>query len=330
MSSVVIGACARTPPVVTTFPATKTSLVMRVVRTVGCDAKNWPVVASTVTPRILHTADHATLFTVDIAKIDGDWANSNIKFGFYDDGRLKGINATTEGKGEEILTAAIKLATTVATAGLSATGTRSLTDTEVETACKELKARFGDTPLSLAFDVNDDLSSQSSGKPLEPDWQSERYYNRFKPLIGETCLIFGNLLPVAEPVKLPAAKSTAYAMLGARQPAWRELSVTVGPVGECGKSAIWTGIVPVAQQGTSYKIPIPRAALFGKQEFGAAFDEAGTLTTLQYAKDSGMAGALTAAQSGLDAVQTTTAEREAELIAAQQKLIKCRTTPSEC
>ena len=82
-----------------------------------------------------------------------------------------------------------------------------------------------------------------------------------------------------------------------------------------------------------YTLPIPRAALFGKQVFAASFNEAGALTSLGYNKDSEPASLLSTLQAGAEAVQTTSAEQAAELkteadvIAAQQRLIGCRTDP---
>ena len=75
----------------------------------------------------------------------------------------------------------------------------------------------------------------------------------------------------------------------ARQPANMEVAVATGPSGGCGTSNLWAGTVQVAQLGDRYTLPIPRAALFGKQVFAASFNEAGALTSLGYNKDSGAA-----------------------------------------
>jgi hypothetical protein len=85
-----------------------------------------------------------------------------------------------------------------------------------------------------------------------------------------------------------------------------------------------------------YQLPIPRAAMFGKQVFAASFDEAGSISQVQYAKDTGGAGVLNvldAAASQLNRTDTEQAaayKAEADVIAAQQRLVKCKAAPASC
>lgn len=107
-------------------------------------------------------------------------------------------------------------------------------------------------------------------------------------------------------------------------------------MGACGTANLWSGTALVAQHGETYTLPIPRARLFGKQVFAASFDEAGALTSLGYNKDSGAAPLLATIQAGADALNTTAAEEaaalksEADVIAAQQRLVSCRADPKNC
>lgn len=301
-------------------------LHVRVVRTLGCDEANRPIVASTVTPVITHFADPGRKLSLSFSKVDGALANSDIKMEFYGDGRLKGVNATTTGQGETIIKAAIKLAEVALEEDRS--------PAETEAGCKLFKQHFKDKPLTLVFETRDDLSGASNGVAMPAEAQSAHHYELFRNLVGDTCLRFGNVSQPDAPVKLE--RNASYAMLAARQPAIAEVGVSVGPTGSCELSQIWAGLVPVAQRGTDYAIPIPEAAFFGKQAFATSFDEAGAITMLQYGKDAGGAGVIGVVQSAADALVNTASEQaaalkaEADLIAAQQRLVKCQTSPQNC
>ena len=77
-------ACAQTPPVTTTYYLAKSSLHAKVVRTVGCDLQNHPLVASALAPiEVLHSADTSTSpETLSLHKADGPFANSELKTDF--------------------------------------------------------------------------------------------------------------------------------------------------------------------------------------------------------------------------------------------------------
>jgi hypothetical protein len=84
-------------------------------------------------------------------------------------------------------------------------------------------------------------------------------------------------------------------------------------------------------------LPIPKAALFGKQTFSLSLSEAGTITAVDYGKQTGAAGALNAAGSIATAVdpETPTAKAadlkaQADIIAQQQRLLRCQRAPASC
>lgn len=327
VSATMISACAQTPPIQTTYYAARSALHVRVIRTLGCNTANQPIVASTVSAAASHSADPNAARTVSLAAIDGEFANSDFRMDFYPDGRLKGMNATTTGQGETILRSVIKLAEIVALEEDADTP-------DYRALCQRFKAAFGNAPLSLTFEIRDELDGINVARPIPADIQSELLFREYRDLMGDTCLQIGAVRQPPSPVSLQRPGN--YTMLRARQPAVAEVGVTVGPAGNCGASTIWTAFVPVAQRGTDYDIPIPRAALFGRQVFVVAFDESGAITQLQYARDTGAGGLLNVLQAGAEAAQTTTAEEtarlrgEADLIAAQQRLIRCQSDPTSC
>jgi len=93
----------------------------------------------------------------------------------------------------------------------------------------------------------------------------------------------------------------------------------------------------VPQQGAEYNLPIPTAPIFGGQTFAVSLGESGEITSLSYGKTSGLGSALGATNDVLGAFkpETTAAkasevQAEADLIAQQQRLIRCRLSPSQC
>ena len=92
-----------------------------------------------------------------------------------------------------------------------------------------------------------------------------------------------------------------------------------------------------AQLGTDYVVPVPRAAMFGKQGFGVAFQESGALGSIQYVSNSGAASALGAANSLVTiaegettAAKAASIKAEADVIIQQQRLIVCVADPKSC
>lgn len=317
--------CARTPPVMINYYAAKSSVSAKLVRTLGCDKDNLPVVATTPTVTVTQSADTAKTLSLDLSKVDGPMANSDIKLEFYLDRRLKTVNATTTGQGEAILKSAISLA--------AAAALEQSDNAPIIAQCKEFKTHFNDQTLTLIYTAEDAFANFDE-VPFVPDAQSTRYAGMFSKLLGDACFRVTSAA-ATEPVTLSGSKS-GYAMLGARQPAMVPATISIGPEGTCQVSNIWSGYVPVGQIGVPYEIPIPSAAVFGKQVFAAAFDESGAVTSIQYGKDSGEAAAVNVAQAAFDALHTTDAEKsaqlksEADVIAAQQRLVKCQTTPASC
>jgi hypothetical protein len=125
------------------------------------------------------------------------------------------------------------------------------------------------------------------------------------------------------------------------------LNVTqTGQGGEILKSAVllagavlaaWTGSIAVPQRGRVFMLPIPHAAMFGKQSFGLALAESGAITTLKYAEESGLSSGMSAATAAFTEFRgDTTAESaaklkaEADVIAQQQRLIRCQLNPAGC
>lgn len=323
-----LAACARIPPVTIHYPLARSALHVEIVQTLGCDASNMPVVVNTVTPTMLHMADTrpgAKMGSIDLSRIDGPLSNSELKTDFYADGRLKAINATTTGQGEAILKTAIEL--------LSMAG-EAPPQVDPKPICEKFRKAFADKTLTLTYELTHALEPGDELTEIKPEHASKAQYDRFKDLLGMFCLQVPRARPATKPAT--ATPGSGDVTVIARQPALVEAAVTVGSLADCAETVLWSGVVPAGQHGAEYAIPVPRAAFFGKQVFAASFEESGAMSSLQYNKETGAGQMLNVVQAGAKQIQTTDEERaaklkaKADLIVAQQRMVRCQVNPSTC
>jgi hypothetical protein len=124
-------------------------------------------------------------------------------------------------------------------------------------------------------------------------------------------------------------EATNVVLLKLQKPGFISLSIRSSrPDKEIGSARI---TVPT---GNTYYLPIPKAALFGKQSFTLALSEVGTVTSVFYGKTSGAVGALNAAGAvanmETDKTQAEKLKAQSDLIAQQQRYVLCTTKPDQC
>lgn len=327
-ASLTLGGCAHTPDVTLSYYLPKTSVSFKVIRTVACDAGDNPIVATAVTPTVKHTADTSAPQSLALLGLRGAFSDTDVKLEFYEDGRLSGVNASSTGQGEAILKTAITLASAVF--GLDG-GSKAH-----PTECAEIKIFGGGKPLSLTYEGTVDLARMpSDAQPLEPDTASAFYSDKFKTILGGVCAYALGSSASTAPARYQAMAGDV--LLHMRQPGTAQIKLTAGPVNACEGSNIWNDDVPVAQFGTAYTLPIPAAAMFGKQQFAVGITESGALKSVQYASNTGAGQVLNGGSAALTALQgDTTAQKlaevkaEADLIVQQQRLVGCIADPANC
>lgn len=326
--AVTLTACAHTPPVRMQYYHSRADLGLKVTRTVACDAQNYPIVANVVTPTIRYSADRgAGPESISVAGLRGPLTDTDLKFEFQEDGRLKGVNATTTGQGEVILKSAFSFFGAV----LAVDGG----DVPVPALCAQIKTWNEGKPITLTFEGTLDLGRRVEDRlELEPDAASQRYALILQEAVGRVCARVSSVQAGTVPVLYTPQGDDV--LLPLRQPGLGTVLVTAGRGESCG-SQIWAGTVAAGQIGVEYSLPIPRAAAFGKQTFVVAVNESGSLGSVQYAHTSGVGQAFNAATAGLDLVDGQTAAQkaaelkaEADLIAAQQRLVACRANWAGC
>ncbi|HEX9390387.1 MAG TPA: hypothetical protein VF928_03630 [Usitatibacteraceae bacterium] len=322
--------CAHLPDVTVGYYLAQSQPRFKVIRTVACDANNMPIVVTSVTPAVLHWADQAQFIPLRLSGLKGAFSDTDVKFDFYDDGRLKNVNATGTGQGEVIFKTAVTIASTAAALAFDG-GAKGYPE-----ECEIIKGAGGGKPLTLTYEGAVDVTKiGSASQDIPADPTSGIYASKLATVIGRVCAQVGTV----EPANAPAAyqAESGGVILKARQPALLNITVTAGAIGGCRSDTIWEGRLPVAQLGVPYSLPIPVAKVFGKQVFAVCFAESGALTSLQYASNGGVGQTLNVASSALTALSgETTAQKaadvkaQADLILQQQRLIQCQADPKSC
>ena len=316
--------CASMPDATVGYYLARTEVSVKVTRTIACDSADKLFVQNSIVPTTTHSADTSKVHTLPLKPMRSTFTDSDFTFEFYGDGRIKGVNSVSEGKGEDILKAAINVAATAAAMGLAPRTARIGSD------CDYIRANSDDKTLTLVYSAKLDLEDRAS-QAIPPDAQSDPHVARFAKTLGPLCAVVG----AARTPRVPLQKGdeAGAVLLEAREPALVPLEVK-GDLA-CARS-LGVSEVLVAQKGVDYQMPIPKAALFGKKNFVAKFDESGALNWVQYASSPGAGQALNVLNAGLTAVKDSTGAKaaelnaEAELIAAQQRLVRCRATPKDC
>lgn len=322
-----LGGCAHLPNATIGYYLPTSDVSFKVIRTIACDAGGNPIIATAVTPTVRYFANKAdanAFKTVALTKLNGDFSDADVKFDFYEDGRLSAVNATSTGQGEAILKTAITLTATAVKMGTLV----ALTLTPSE--CQQIKDFGGGKPLTVTYTATVALADGAK-TVIAPDADSAFYANTFKAvLLPITATVIGHTIPIS-PVDFTPA--TGDVVLDLQQPGMIHIALTV----DGATKPIWDDSLVSASVGTPYKLPIPRPATFGKKTLAVSFAESGAIKSVQFVSNTGTGQALNVASAGLTALQgDTTAQQaaqvkaEGDLIAAQQRLVACKADPTTC
>jgi len=339
-----LAGCGSIPDAKINYHHAKSSVSVKVVRTVLCDKYNIPVVFTTTTPAVSHSANRDTSEFVDLAWFRGPFSDADVKVETYDDGRLKSVNATSTGQGEAVLKAAVALAPLVrlAATDLGRTDAKPLT---FPMECAFIRKQGKGDPITITYSGSITLktladTTKEEAQVIPVEKASTHYEKGVKGALGTICaVVVDKSAPKVTPIT-PDTSSPERHYLKAVQPGWVKFKVKVELPNEPGcKSEAFLAqpTVLVAQYGAKYDIPIPKPAFFGKQSVGLVFAESGALTSIQYASTSGatqalggLASLLTIAQGDSTAQQVAAVKAEADLIAQQQRLVLCMASPENC
>ncbi len=325
--------CATTPSVTYRYYPAKSSTILTITQTIDCNADKTVVFAvNTVQATTAYTADVAQKpFTLPIKMLDGWFADSDITFKTTEDGRLQSINQSTTGQGEAILKSAITLATAAAALGGAAPGGKA---PAALPECDVIAARGGGKPVTLIYAKPVDLSTYGSAEAfvtLNDAPNDKGLYDLLQKQLpalgvqvhGQTTLDSGATYPSPAP-------DAGVVLLRLQHVARVQIDFTASG------QAFVTSYVLVPLLST-YELPIPKARLFGKQNFALTLSDSGAISSIQYTKGTGAAAALnvlgtaaTAAAPETAATKAADVKAQADLIAQQQRLARCQARPSQC
>lgn len=320
--------CTKIPDVSTQYYLTKSSLRLDVSRALSCDSGNQIDITDAVSPVIVNSADLNSRREFDLKKLKATFSDPSVTINFYDDGRLKSINATQTGTAKQIIESSLSLVSAI---GLPAGAVEN-------EACLYIKQHGNPKTGILTLQYTGSMKVPGGGQQnLKPVGASKVYHNHLKEVLGidigdvHAHIERSDLAPLSSPVNTgPDDKSDT---LWARQLTKVRIRIHTAGKGE----KIWSGSVLMALPGNEYKIPIPRRPTFGKQEFQVAFSDSGSLTSLKYASESGTADAISVTGTVVDDLQGPSAaeqakalQAEADLIKQRERLAACRAKPSEC
>jgi len=323
--AVALSGCAALPDAAVRYYLPKTTVNVKVVRTVACDSDDHLVISNVATPTVVHSADLGKKHTVTLSQLKGPFSDSDVKVQFYDDGRLKGFNSSSTGEGE----AALKTVVSIVTPFL---GVVRGTPKE-PSACAQIKKEGGGKPLTITYSGVIALSEHTT-TPIGLEATSQ-IYSDLAPAVGTVCANVGTVTNPEPPVSYnPKATEPA---LEVSEPAIVQITISAGGPNRCDAGKVWEGEVQVAQLGTNYKLPMPKAVIFGKEAVGVAFAESGALSSVQFTNSTGAGQGLNVINAANAALKPeSTAQKaadvkaEADLIAEQQRLVGCLADPKDC
>lgn len=323
--------CSTTPDVTLSYyPATAATTVL-VTQTIDCDDKKTQVfTVETVKVDTLYGSDRTQApRAVRITRLNRWYADGEIKATWFDDGRLKSINQSTVGQGEAFLKAAVALAVAFTPAGGSSPSADEAA--KAKKACEEISA-FGHTkPVTLTY-VADIRYRQDGAVEKAVDGSGPEFrlsHAGMEPFVGR---IRDQLPRLQVRISDPKPSKVVEGQVGSDDVPVELFRIAYSEVSVLRKGApIYKGLVTVPT-GEIYTLPVPRAALFGKQGFELTLNDAGQVVSLGYSMTSGAAGAVNsvAALEGTEAARANQLKAEADLIFQQQRLLRCQTQPDKC
>lgn len=333
-------ACSSTPDVTYQYYPAKSVTVLSVTQNLACtkavkhgEPPKLVVTSVLQTPTTTYSADYGQgPYRLRLRDLDSTLADTDTMFTLSDDGRLKTINATTTGQGETILKSAITLGTAVvAFAGAEFAAQQNI-DTEIfkREAEQRRKAKpkptpcqilanwpAGDKGVSLIFTTVVDLNRLPANRPVylnrpgaavvpAAEATPEPTTSVSDPQLYKAMTATGPVLPR---VSMKVAGKTPLQRAADYVP---DTSERVGEVtlqdAQAVRMDFWVddnwaasnvATIPVA--GSNYLLPVPKATAFGNSKIGLTLSDSGTVTSIEYGKNTGAAGPMNVVSSAVTA-----------------------------
>lgn len=336
MSKVIIAAlaivlasgCSTIPDVTYHYYPTAWKTSVALAQTLGCSKdKNRLVIQNgiaNVTTNYFSDRDQKpSSFT--IRSLHRWFSDNDFAMNLTDDGRLKSINQSTAGQGEAIVKATVTLAMTAGGMSPSPPGAIPV--------CDDIEAAGEGKPVTLNYKGTVDSTKVGQSFNLDVAPESADLQGKIARKYPLPQLI----ATVSKTTDLESGASSVVSMdasvvpLKLQKTGYIDLSFKADSA-EIGGARI---VVPEnCGEACFYSLPIPKAALFGKQTFALTLAESGAISSVAYGSLTGAPGALNSLGSLL--TPETAAQRandlkaQSDLIAQQTRSVLCKTKPDEC
>lgn len=347
-----LGACASTPDISVRYYLPKSEAAATVTRTLTCNAANHMFLATSADVTISHVADLDAPVSVDLGDFDGTFSNTGFELNLTEDGRLSGINATSDGQAGETIRSALELVSSFIPFARSET---FMEECEIingrQKTDKGVPVRTA--TLSIVYRGTIDLSNTG----LQNLTRVTQLPSEYAPVLAKLPNMQAKVTPQGTTIPTvgigPIAKGTTtwpnqvaaqtkYPEIKLRQP--QRFSVQLSTVNTAGSLSYFqsANIYQETISGTKakqdpYILLLPKAAAFGETSFELSVADSGAVTELNYGQESGgselfdLGGTIVDTLSG-DSVseQLNEVRAQADLIAQQARLVRCQANPTEC
>ena len=342
----VLTGCSNTPDASISYYLPKTTVEISVSQTVRCLDLAKPVVVTIVSFTPTFSADLNNKHTINFGALDTFYSTSSTDITLSKDGRLEGFNSSSEGVGSDLIT------TVVTALGTSFSSESELFSPVGDTkeACTEINRVAGEKsgvplPLSVVLKSKVLLSKHRNidkkvvydvvFSPFKITGYTQEFYTSIVSALGKLTFEYGEIHKISPPV---STKSKGGEDIKLVEPALITLNVKRNSYASQTENEVteYSSVIPVPQWGTLYSIPIPKPPLFGTNNLNLALYETGKIKTLKYGSINGTKDLGAAFSTLNDQLRRTDTEKalaiknEADVIAQQQRLIRCKTTPDEC
>lgn len=327
--------CASIPDVTYSYYPAKWSSTVTVTQTVGCNAaKTEALVLNAVSVATTYSSNiEKEPFKIRIKDLDRYSADVDMTMTFTDDGRLKTINQSSTGQGESIVKSAVSLVGALSALPNMATFRMSKKAGEPTLAQCNVIEQWGDKkPITLILKatVNSGKFGQEVDFKAAPE--SEKLYDKLRtvlPVLKVKVAQASEIKDIKSGPNYDTGDHENVVLLELQKVGSVSLSISSSDADKpIGGSRI---LIPLDE---TYKLPIHKAALFGKQTFSVALSDVGSVTSVGYGKYTGTVGALNAlgsiATTETAATEAANLKAQSDLIAQQQRYVLCTTKPDQC
>ncbi|HAT4517531.1 TPA: hypothetical protein I9281_002476 [Serratia marcescens] len=338
LASIIITSCTTHAPVDYQYYRTKANVSVKLTKIITCTPDGLPI-TTIASPEIVTTYsadDSKPPLVFHAEKTTAIGSDTTSSMSWTSDYRLKGINMTNHGHGKEIVAAIVSSVKTLAL--IAGGGTDINQKNKKKLICNYVKRMGSNNSLSVTFqykmDITPDTTNsvylESLSQPGAVESLNALYSDRrFNPTLTFPRKSKYAISPVTFTNEEEQNKH-AVAL-----PLQKIHLVTLQIVDEGSPVAESTILVPGDE---IYYIPVPKAALFGDTSFTLNTTPAVAPETISYSNLDKTAETIIA---GNDAANLLTpqmwqqneidrANREREMIKANEKLAACLATPKDC